>query len=65
MGYGGAPFDVSFLSHALAVHGLRVSSPSLPGHGQNLEAFVKSRFSDWMQAADDHLQKLMESGPCF
>lgn len=63
-GYGGAPFDVSFLTQALSEHGLRVSSPCLPGHGQSREAFAKSRFSDWMQAADEHLQKLMECGPC-
>ncbi|MFO7801192.1 MAG: alpha/beta fold hydrolase [Desulfovermiculus sp.] len=64
-GYGGAPFDVSFLVQALHEEGLTVRSPCLPGHGQDHTVFARSRFSHWLEAADTHLTDMLAQGPCM
>ena len=63
-GFGGAPFDVSFVVQALRDEGLKVRCPCLPGHGLDQEAFARSRFSHWLQAADRHLNEVLAYGPC-
>lgn len=64
-GYGGAPFDVSFLVQALRAQGRVVRVPCLPGHGESRETFARSRFSQWLDAAERSLVELLDHGPCM
>ncbi|WP_027369627.1 alpha/beta hydrolase [Desulfovermiculus halophilus] len=63
-GYGGAPYDVSPLARALENQGLPVRTPCLPGHKETPEAFARSRFTHWLQAAEEQVQEMRARGPC-
>lgn len=57
-GFGGGPFEMAPLARALTDAGLAVLVPTLPGHDENLDAFARTRWSDWLQAARAHYEKL-------
>ena len=50
-GFGDTPQTLALLARRLHKSGYSVLAPLLPGHGRNMEAFEKSRASDWITAA--------------
>jgi carboxylesterase len=50
-GFGDTPQTLALLSRKLHKSGYSVYAPLLPGHGRNMEAFDKSRATDWISAA--------------
>ena len=50
-GFGDTPQTLALLARRLRKTGYSVLAPLLPGHGRNLEAFGKSRASEWIAAA--------------
>lgn len=57
-GFGGGPFEMAPLARVLADAGLAVQAPTLPGHDENIEAFARTRWNDWLQAARSHYERL-------
>lgn len=57
-GFGGGPFEMTPLARALAGAGNPVLTPTLPGHDESIEAFARTRWSDWLQAARTHYERL-------
>ena len=49
-GFGDTPQSVTKLAAALQRRGFTVRAPLLPGHGRSLEAFRRSRASEWFSA---------------
>lgn len=52
-GFGDTPQTLALLARRLRKSGYSVLAPLLPGHGRSLEAFNKSRASEWIGAARD------------
>jgi carboxylesterase len=52
-GFGDTPQTLALLARRLRKSGYSVLAPLLPGHGRSMEAFGKSRASDWIAAARD------------
>ena len=50
-GFGDTPQTLALLARHLKKRGYSVLAPLLPGHGRTLEAFGKSRASEWIAAA--------------
>ena len=50
-GFGDTPQTLALLARKLHKSGYSVLAPLLPGHGRNMDAFEKSRASDWITAA--------------
>ena len=50
-GFGDTPQTLALLARRLRKMGYSVLAPLLPGHGRNLEAFGRSRASEWIAAA--------------
>ncbi len=50
-GFGDTPQTLALLARHLKTKGFSVLAPLLPGHGRTLEAFGKSRASEWIAAA--------------
>ena len=50
-GFGDTPQTLALLARRLKKTGYSVLAPLLPGHGRTLEAFGKSRASEWIAAA--------------
>ncbi len=50
-GFGDTPQTLALLARHLKKKGFSVLAPLLPGHGRTLEAFGKSRASEWIAAA--------------
>jgi len=46
-GYAGTPLTMSFLAEELFENGASVFAPLLPGHGEDAEAFSKTRYEHW------------------
>ena len=51
-GFTGCPASMRGIAEHLAVAGLSVELPLLPGHGTSVEDLVKTRWSDWAAAVD-------------
>jgi carboxylesterase len=51
-GFTGNPFSMRAIAEQLAVAGLSVELPLLPGHGTSIEDMVPTRWSDWSQATE-------------
>src|SRR6476646_423199 len=49
-GFGDTPQTLALLARKLHKSGFSVYVPLLPGHGRNMDAFDKSRASDWISA---------------
>ena len=52
-GFGDTPQTLALLARRLRETGYSVLAPLLPGHGRTLEAFGRSRGSEWIAAAKD------------
>jgi carboxylesterase len=52
-GFGDTPQTLGLLARRLRKSGYSVLVPLLPGHGRSLEAFGKSRATEWIAAAND------------
>jgi carboxylesterase len=50
-GFGDTPQTLGLLARRLRKSGYSVLAPLLPGHGRSMNAFAKSRASDWIEAA--------------
>jgi len=50
-GFGDTPQTLALLARRLRKSGYSILAPLLPGHGRSMEAFGKSRASDWIAAA--------------
>jgi carboxylesterase len=50
-GFGDTPQTLALLARKLHKSGFSVYVPLLPGHGRNMDAFGKSRATDWISAA--------------
>jgi carboxylesterase len=57
-GFGDTPQTLAYLAGALAVAGYAVRVPLLPGHGRSVEAFARSRASEWVAAAREAYEQL-------
>ncbi|MEA2762500.1 MAG: carboxylesterase [Gemmatimonadaceae bacterium] len=54
-GFGDTPQTLALLARRLHKSGFSVYVPLLPGHGRNMNAFEKSRATDWISAARNAL----------
>ena len=61
-GFGGTPRDVDLVVSVAHDIGLAVWAPLLPGHGGRVSELAKTRFEDWLLAANEALLELSESG---
>jgi len=57
-GFTGNPQSMRPIAEALAIQGLTVDLPLLPGHGTDPSDIVDKRWADWSTAADDALSDL-------
>ncbi len=57
-GFGDTPQTLQLLAHAVHAAGYDVVAPLLPGHGRTVDAFSRSRRSEWLGTARDELAKL-------
>ena len=52
-GYGGTPYEMSWLSKQLNDSGYNVIVPRLPGHATNKKDFLASSWKDWLRRVSD------------
>jgi carboxylesterase len=57
-GFGDTPQTLSQLARTLKRAGYSVFVPLLPGHGRNMDAFIRSRAEEWIEAARSSLSEL-------
>jgi len=57
-GFGDTPQTLALLARKLHKAGYSMYAPLLPGHGRNMEAFEKSRATDWISAAKSALTQM-------
>jgi carboxylesterase len=57
-GFGDTPQTLALLARKLHKSGFSLYAPLLPGHGRNMDAFEKSRASDWIAAARSALAEM-------
>jgi carboxylesterase len=57
-GFGDTPQTLALLARKLHKSGYSAYAPLLPGHGRNMEAFEKSRATDWIGAAKNALEQM-------
>jgi carboxylesterase len=57
-GFGDTPQTLRLLADAIHAEGYDVVAPLLPGHGRTVEAFSRSRRSEWLATAREELGKL-------
>ncbi len=57
-GFAGTPPEVRGLGEHLASHGYSVIAPLLPGHGVTPELMARTRWTDWVAAAQGALESL-------
>ena len=50
-GFGDTPQTLRLLANELHASGYDVVAPLLPGHGRNVESFMRSRRTDWLACA--------------
>lgn len=62
-GFGGSPFEMLPLAHALAAAGCAVSVPVLPGHATTVEAWSRTGWDDWLDALDREYARLAADHP--
>jgi carboxylesterase len=51
-GYGGSPFEMEYLASRLRSRGYEAEIVCLPGHDSCVEEFFRTRFADWVAAAE-------------
>ncbi|MEO8910543.1 MAG: alpha/beta fold hydrolase [Gemmatimonadaceae bacterium] len=57
-GFGDTPQTLALLARKLHKSGYSLYAPLLPGHGRNMDAFGKSRATDWIAAAKSALAQM-------
>ncbi len=57
-GFGDTPQTLSLLARKLHKSGYSLYAPLLPGHGRNMDAFGRSRATDWITAARSALAEM-------
>jgi carboxylesterase len=57
-GFGDTPQTLTLLARKLHKSGFSAYVPLLPGHGRNMDAFGKSRATDWISAARHALAEM-------
>lgn len=57
-GFAGSPAEVRPLAESLAAHGITVRVPLLPGHGTTPEDLRRTRWPQWVRAAEIELADL-------
>jgi carboxylesterase len=62
-GFTGTPQEVALVVDAARELGLGAEAPLLPGHGHTALELARSRFSDWLSAAEQHYLRLAADGP--
>lgn len=62
-GFTGTPQEVALVVDAARELGLGAEAPLLPGHGNSALELAKSRFGDWLAAAEQHYLRLAADGP--
>ncbi len=60
-GFGDTPQTLRLLAEHLHSSGYDVVAPLLPGHGRNVDAFMRSRRADWLTCARAEYAKLRAS----
>lgn len=61
-GFAGSPVEMEPLAQALEAEGVEVVRLTLPGHAENLDAFSRTFFPDWVAAAERACQKEIARG---
>jgi len=51
-GFGGTPLEVRLVVEVAAALGLEAYAPLLPGHGTNARDLARTRYDDWLRAAE-------------
>ena len=59
-GFGDTPQTLSLIARRLTKFGYGVLAPLLPGHGRSMDAFRRSRASEWISAAKNALLQLRD-----
>jgi len=59
-GFGDTPQTLSLIARRLTKLGYGVLAPLLPGHGRSMDAFRRSRASEWISAAKNALLQLRD-----
>ncbi|HWI64421.1 MAG TPA: alpha/beta fold hydrolase [Symbiobacteriaceae bacterium] len=59
-GFSGSPAEVRPMGEYLAANGVTVSAPLLPGHGTDPEDLRRTRWPQWIRAAEAELARLQE-----
>jgi carboxylesterase len=62
-GFTGTPQEVALVVEAARELGLGAEAPLLPGHGLRVADLSRTRFSDWLGAAEAHYVRLAAHGP--
>jgi carboxylesterase len=57
-GFTGCPGSVRGLADALALAGLDIELPRLPGHGTAMEEMLETRWHHWLEVAESAYQRL-------
>ncbi|HEY0529057.1 MAG TPA: alpha/beta fold hydrolase [Gemmatimonadaceae bacterium] len=57
-GFGDTPQTLALLAKRLHRSGYSVFAPLLPGHGRSMDAFTRSRATDWIQAARESMAEM-------
>jgi carboxylesterase len=57
-GFGDTPQTLRLLASELHASGYDVRAPLLPGHGRNVESFIRSRRTDWLACARVELARM-------
>lgn len=59
-GFAGSPAEVRPLGEYLAAHGVTVTAPLLPGHGTDPEDLRRTRWPEWVRAAEAEWHELQQ-----
>lgn len=62
-GFTGTPQEVALVVEAAQELGLAAEAPLLPGHGLHVADLARTRFADWLAAAELHYRRAAERGP--
>jgi carboxylesterase len=57
-GFTGSPISLRPLAERLAARGFAVELPRLPGHGTSEKDMARTRYADWVSAADEAVSRL-------
>lgn len=61
-GFGGTPAEVGLVVEVARELGVEARAPLLPGHGTQARELARTRYSDWLRAAERELDELATGG---